>query len=101
MQKRLSEIRKNLQISKGEVARIEMMQILDKLSSDMNKGVVISSYNYNDNRINVEFSASNFNDASKQIFNFKKSDYFKDVNLLNISRGENNVVFEVEMGING
>lgn len=100
-QNRLSEIKSNLQISKGEVVRTEMTQILDKLSLDVNNDIVISGYEYNDNKVTVHFTANNFNDASRQIFSFKKSEYFKEVVLSDISRGNDNILCAVEMEIAG
>lgn len=101
MQRRLNEIKNNLKISDGSVTRKEMVLILDKFGLDVNKGTVISEYAQSENKITVKFDVNNFSDASKQIFSFKKSDYFTNVNLLNISRGEKGVSCEVEMSVNG
>ena len=100
-QNRLSEIKDNLKVSNSEVTRTEMTQILDKLSLDINKNIVISDYGYGENNVTVSFVANNFNDASKQIFNFKKSSYFKDVVVSSISRDGNTVSCKIEMKIAG
>jgi hypothetical protein len=98
-QNRLSVIKSTLEIENGAVKRTEMTKILDELSSDMNKGLSITSYGYTDNKVTANFSAGNFNDASKQIFSLKNSDYFSNVNLQSISRGEDSVLFNIEMEI--
>lgn len=99
MQNRLKEIKTNLQITNNAVTRLEMTKIFDNLGGDLNKGVVVSEFNYDPEKITVSFEASNFNDLAKQILNFKKSSYFADVNVLSVSRGEKNIVCTVAMNV--
>ncbi|MDD5397327.1 MAG: PilN domain-containing protein [Candidatus Moranbacteria bacterium] len=97
VQNRLVEIKNNLQIKNGTVNRVEMNKVLDKLSADLNAGVVVSSYKYNVDTVDVSFESSNFADVAKQILNFKKSDFFTEVNLSSIARKENVVACTVSM----
>jgi len=97
IQTRLSQIKDNLKIKNNKISRIEMTQILDHLGMDLQAGVGVSSYEYKDGKINATFVANNFNDAARQILNFKKSDYFTEVNLIKIGRSEKGVEGSVEM----
>ena len=101
MQARLKQIKDNLQIKNSQVSRIQMTQILDHLSSEVNAGIVISSYKYeNDkNKVTLTFNANNFSDVARQILNFKSSDYFTNINLTKISRGEKSIPCDVEMNV--
>lgn len=103
MQTRLLEINKNLAIKDGTVNKMEMTEILDEVEKNMNSGAVIASYTYNSeaNDIDVSFQTHNFNDSARQILNFKKSEYFNDVALENISRNEKNITAEMIMKIKG
>lgn len=98
-QQRLNEIKNNLQLKDGNVTRLEMTKILDHLSSDLNPGVVVSDFKYETDKVTVSFDANNFSDVAKQILNFKKSDYFTEVNLSSINRKENTINSTVTMKI--
>lgn len=99
MQTRLSEISKNLEIKNNQVGKLRMTQILDGMEKDMNSGVFVSSYSYDGESgiVKITFSARNFNDAARQILNFKKSEFFSDVNLGAISRDDEGINTEVSM----
>jgi competence protein ComGC len=97
--RRLEAISGNLEIKNGKVGRTEMSQILSNLSEDMSKGAFVSQYAYANGKVVVKMMANNFNEVSRQIFNFKKSTNFSDINVLRVARGEDNVEFDVEMRI--
>lgn len=101
MQTRLKWIGDNLQIKSGKVLRPQMTQILDHVSAEINAGTILSSYKYENgsSKISLALESNNFNDAARQILNLKASDYFTNVNLVEISRGEKAISYEVEMGI--
>lgn len=99
MQTRLAEINKNLSIKDNVVGKLVMTEVLDNLEKDMNSGVVVSSFMYDrdSNSVKVSFDAHNYNDSGRQILNFKKSEYFKDASLGQISRSEKGVNADVDM----
>ncbi|KKQ52212.1 MAG: hypothetical protein US70_C0010G0017 [Parcubacteria group bacterium GW2011_GWD2_38_11] len=99
MQVRLSEIKNNLQLSDGNIARLEMTKLLDHLGGDLDANIVVTDFKYDTEKIVVSFDANNFNDVAKQILNFKKSDYFTDVALSSIIRNENIIACSVDMKI--
>lgn len=99
MQKRVGEIKGNLQIKDGKVGRTEVTEVLDRISSEISSGVVISTFNYTGEKISITFSSNNFSDVSRQIYNLKKSEYLTGVNVTNITRGEKDILFTVEMQI--
>lgn len=100
-QKRITEIKNNLKIVNGKVSKIEMSNVIAMIAGEMNNKVFVSSFKYDkDKTINLDLSTGNFNDASMQIFNFKKSDRFKDVVLSSLSRKEAAVSFSVKMKVN-
>lgn len=99
LQARLEQIKSNLQVKNNVVTRMQMNDVLDRLGSDLSSGIVITSYKFDSGKIKVSFKAGNFNDASRQILNFKKSSNFSDVNLTSISRDETGVKSDVEMSI--
>jgi hypothetical protein len=97
IQNRLVQIKNNLQIQNSAVTRTDMNKILDKLSLDLDSGIVVADFKYNGDIVDVSFDANNFSDAAKQILNFKKSDYFSEINLNSIARKENVVNVSVSM----
>ncbi|KKP97472.1 MAG: hypothetical protein US25_C0002G0017 [Candidatus Moranbacteria bacterium GW2011_GWE1_36_7] len=98
IQDRVSEINSNLEISNGVVSRIEMNKILDNMSADLYPGVVVSTYRYGDDgSVFVQFDSNNFSDAAKQVFNFKTSENFSNVDLTNITRKENTISCDIVM----
>ncbi|NTW27200.1 MAG: PilN domain-containing protein [Candidatus Moranbacteria bacterium] len=100
MQKRLSEIKSNLQLSEdGTVNKLEITNVLNALGSDLSTGVVVADFKYSPDKINVSFNAGNFSDAAKQILNFKKSTFFTNVELVTIIRKENVVICDVAMKV--
>jgi phosphopantetheine adenylyltransferase len=101
MQTRLKQIKNNLQINNNQVSRIQMTQMLDHFGTEVNAGIVVSSYKYEDssNKISLTFNANNFSDAARQILSFKDSEYFTNVNLAKISRGEKSISCDIEMNI--
>ena len=78
-----------------------MTKVLDNVGAEINSGVVISSYKYEDgkNKITMVFDAKNFSDAARQILNFKDSNYFTSVVLTSISRGTEKISFSVELSV--
>lgn len=99
MQKRVAEIKTNLQIKDGKIERTKITEVLEKLGSEMTSGVVVSNFNYSAEKITVIFDANNFNDAAKQIASLKKSDSFTGINLASITRGERQVSFTINMAM--
>ena len=101
MQVRLKAIKDNLKIENGQVSRIQMSQILDYVGNNINSsGIFLASYKYTeDNKIELSLNANSFSDAAKQILNFKNSEYFSNVVLSKISRGEKYIEFDVNMNI--
>lgn len=98
MQNRLKEIKKNLNISEdGSVNRLEITKVLKYMSSDLNRGIVVSEFKYAPDKTSVSFNATNFSDVSKQIFNFKNSDHFANVVVTKIDRGEKAIACSVDM----
>lgn len=97
-QKRTEEIKKNLKIVDGKVSRTEMSKVIDMVAAEMNNNVVVSSLDYDAGKVSINFIANSFNDASKQIFNLKKSTTnFSDVSLTSLSRQEGGVNFAMDM----
>lgn len=99
MQKRLTEIKSNLQLKDGKVNRLEMTKLLDYLASDMNPSVVVSDFKYSGDNVTVSFNANSFDDLAKQILNFKKSDHFSEVGLSSMIRNERVISAVVAMKI--
>ncbi|GEM_PF-1101080 len=101
VQSRLKQIRSNLNIKNNQVSRLQMTKVLDNVGAEINSGVVISSYKYEDgkNKITMVFDAKNFSDAARQILNFKDSNYFTSVVLTSISRGTEKISFSVELSV--
>lgn len=99
LQKRTTEIKSNLQLKDSAVTRLEMTDLLDKLGGDLNPGVVVSDFKYDVDNVTVSFDANNFGDVAKQILNFKKSEFFNDVNISSISRKENTISCTVVMKV--
>lgn len=99
MQKRLIEIKSNLQLKEGKVTRLEMTKVLEYLGNDLNAGVVVYDFKYEAGKVTVSFDANDFGDVAKQVLNFKKSNYFTNVNILDISREKNTIICSVEMTI--
>lgn len=101
MQMRLKEIKSNLKVENNQVSRTQMVQVLNKMEGEINNGIVVTTYKYeNDkNKVSLTFNANNFNDVAQQILGFKESDYFSNVNLTKISRGEKAISCVVEMNI--
>jgi hypothetical protein len=100
MQTRLQQIKSNLQIKNNAVSRLQMTKILDNLGADVNQGIVIAAFKYDDSgRVALSFDSSNFSDLSKQILSFKSSNNFTNVDLAKISRGEKAIACDVEMSL--
>ena len=99
IQNRLKEISSNLQITNGEVKRLEMTKMLDNLSFEMNKNIVVSSLKYDGTKVTVSLESNNFSDIAKQVFNFKTSDKFSDVGVVKLDRNEKNITCDVAMNI--
>lgn len=99
VQTRISEIGNNLKIKDGKIGKIEMTKILDNLEKEMNSGVVVDSFSYDEkgNVVSVTFKSQNFNDAARQLMNFKQSKYFSKAKLVEISRNEKGIISEAEM----
>lgn len=103
MQTRLDYIKENLKINNGQISRSRATQILDSIGSEINPGIVIESYLFenndmNKNKISLTFSVSNFSDLARQILSFKNSSSFTNLNITNISR-EKFVFCSIEMSI--
>lgn len=90
---RLKEIKNNLS------AKIEMNDVLDKVSSLVIPGVNFLSYKYADKKILITLRAINFSNISKQISNFKNADFVVNVNATNFTRSEDGVTCEVAMNM--
>jgi hypothetical protein len=75
---------------------------LDKLQEVMIGGVSVKSYDYNveENALVIECEANNYNSAAKQILNFKKSEYFSEVSVFDISPMKGKIVFSIKTKIN-
>jgi hypothetical protein len=99
MQSRLKEIKSNLQMTDGQVTRLEMTGLLGRLGGEMNSNVSVSEFNYSPDKISIAIESNNFSDIAKQILTFKKSDYFSGVNVVSINRGEKTVVCNVAMNV--
>ncbi|MEI7890344.1 MAG: hypothetical protein WCI36_00065 [bacterium] len=99
MQARTAEIRKNLEIVNGEVSRPAMTKILDMVGLELNKGVVVTVLKYEADKLTISFETIGFGDVARQIFNFKSSKNFDQVNLTSVARKETAVVATVEMMI--
>jgi hypothetical protein len=99
MQKRLTEIKNNLQISDGAVNRLEMTKILDQLSGELNTNIVVTDFKYDNGGVTVTFNAFNFGDIAKQILNFKKSSYFSGVGVSSIKNEDGLVTCVVTMNV--
>ena len=101
LQTRLKQIKDNLQIKNSQVSRIQMTQVLSYFGAEVNAGITVSSYEYKSdkNKIDLTFNANNFSDAAQQILNFKESNYFTNVNLIGISRGEKSITCDIEMNV--
>lgn len=99
LQTRLEKIKDNLQVEDGNAKITQMTEVLDHLGGDLGKGVVVSAYEYNAGNIKVTFSGNSFNEVSRQILDFKKSNYFKDVNMTDIKRSEKKIDCDVSMNL--
>lgn len=101
IQSRLKQIRSNLNVKNNQASRLQMTKILDNVGAEINSGIVISSYKYEDNKnkITLIFDAKNFSDAARQILNFKDSNYFTNVNMTNIARGTETISCSIEMNV--
>jgi len=99
MQKRLTEIKSNLEITNEKVNRLEMTSVLDQLSSDLNSNVVLTNFKFDKGAVEITVEAPNFNDIAKQILNFKKSEYFTGVGVSSMANSEGAVTCVVAMGI--
>lgn len=98
-QKRIEEIKKNLIIADGKVSRVEISKIIDMIAAEMINNVVVSNLDYKDGKISIDFVATNFNDVSRQIFNFKNSANFSGVSLANLSRQDDGINFSMDMNL--
>lgn len=100
MQTRLEKIKEHLQIENNKVSLPLITEILNDLGTDIGKGVVVSSFQYdNDGKILLEFNSSNFSDVAQQVFNFKSSNNFTNVSLGKIKREEGNISCAIEMKV--
>jgi hypothetical protein len=101
MQTRLKEIKNNLQIKNNQVSRTQMTQVLDRMGAEVNAGIVIVSYKYEDSgkKVTLTFEANNFSDVARQILNFKDSTYFTNVKLISVLRGEKTISCDIEMSV--
>ncbi len=99
LQSRLEQIKNNLNIKNGKVSLVQMTDVLDHLGAELSSNVTVSEYILKDGKITVTIDTNNFNDAARQIQNFKKSTYFTNVELKRISRGKLAINTEIEMSI--
>ncbi|HEX8974148.1 MAG TPA: PilN domain-containing protein [Patescibacteria group bacterium] len=73
-------------------------EALNRLASTMVSGVFVSSYSYKSNHtLDVTVNANNFVDISRQILNFKQSEYFTNVSVGNITRGEKQITADLKV----
>lgn len=98
-QKRLVEIKNNLQLEGNVVNHLEVDKILDKLSREMNLAVIATDFQYKNKTVTVTFEANGFSDIAKQVLSFKKSEYFSGAYLSSISRKEKKVNCVVVMQV--
>ena len=99
MQTRVDQIRDNLQIKNGKILRLGMAEVLSNLEKDSIAGVAVSLYKYEDDKATVTFVSNNFNDIAKQILNFKKSEYFENVNVVSVDGKEKYMTCVIEMSV--
>jgi len=99
MQKRLTEIKSNLEIKDDAVNRLEMTKILDQISGELNASIVVTDFSYKEDEIMLTFNAFNFGDIAKQILNFKKSEYFTGVGVSSIINSDGLVTCVVAMSV--
>jgi hypothetical protein len=93
LQMRLKEIKSSLS------SKVEVNGILDKISNTVMPGIVFTSYRNSGKKVALTLRASNFDTISKQIFNFKQSDFASDVVVTGLSREESKIDCSVEMNI--
>ncbi|HBI33881.1 MAG TPA: hypothetical protein DEA43_02610 [Candidatus Moranbacteria bacterium] len=98
-QNRLTEIKKNLEIENENVTRLEITKVLDYLGEDMSSGMLVSEFEYDQEKVVVSFKADNFNNLALQIFNLKNSKYFDEINIMDVARSEEGVECNIEMKI--
>lgn len=101
MQGRLDAIKANLEIKDNKAGKLMMTEVLTALEKEMNSGVFISSYDFdNESKIlKVSIESLNYNDAARQLLNFKQSDYFTGVELEGISKGDSGISSQIRMAI--
>lgn len=99
MQKRLTEIKSNLEIADGKINRLEMTKVLDQISGDLNPNVVLTNFKFDKEIVELTINVPNFGDVAKQLLNFKKSEYFTNVGVSSMSNSEGAVTCVIAMGI--
>jgi hypothetical protein len=80
----------------------DTLESLRRIQEVMVEGVYIISYNYNEknNSLAIIGETTNYNTVAKQILNFKKSEYFSNVEVVDISLKEGKINFSLKTTIN-
>ena len=94
------DLQERIKLIKGNITNhADANEVMSKIAGASIPGVTFTSYSSTDKKILVSFKAANFNDISKQIFNFKQADFITGVNVSNIVRDEQGVKSSVEISL--
>lgn len=91
LQDRLKKIKDNLG------SKIEINEVLNKITSTIVSGVTLSSYVHTDKKLLLTLNANNFDSIAKQVFSFKQVDFLSEIEVKSVSRDEEGVKCEVAM----
>lgn len=90
LQVRLNEIKSNNENKK-------VNDILSAVSKAIVAGTSINEFKYDSKELKLTVRTDSFLTLARQTMSFKKSSDFSDVSIANISRVDNNIVFDVTM----
>lgn len=99
----VADFEERLQKSEKEIypenyAKEANKEFFEKVEGAVIQGVQIISLNNKEGAVDIDMITGDFLTVAKQILSFKKSDYFKEVNISNISRDEDaKVLFTLGM----
>ncbi len=93
LQERLKQIKSNLD------SKIETNDVLNKVAANTISGVVFTSYSNVGKKVSVSLRATNFNDISKQLFNFKQADFVTSVSVAGVTRVKDGIDCDIEIVI--
>lgn len=97
LQTRMNQISENLEIRNGEVQQVWKTKILDHMAGELSSGVVVSSFSLDGDSVKIGFNVKNYNEAARQVLNFKKSSYFSDIELVDMKRDANGISVTMTM----